>query len=227
MNVRLPRLLTILFLAFTSESYSQETSLSINSMLNNAAGRPPVTAGNGAGEIRGISGSGTWADDGFLRLSAGGGSTPATKCYIDISGYTADAGNDRYENIIFGTVGQERMRVDINGNVGIGTTRPTDKLSVNGTVTAKRVRVTQSVWPDYVFDSTYHLPSLESVEKYVKEHKHLEGIPSAAIIEKDDLDLGSMQALMLKKMEEMTLYLIELKKENAALREEIEKIKTK
>lgn len=85
----------------------------------------------------------------------------------------------------------------------------------------------KGTWPDYVFAADYKLPSLYEVEKYVKEHQHLEGIPSAETIEKDNQDLGNIQVQMLKKLEEMTLYIIELKKENDAMKLEIEKLKAK
>ncbi|MEX6688861.1 hypothetical protein QTN47_15240 [Danxiaibacter flavus] len=105
------------------------------------------------------------------------------------------------------------------GKVGIGTTSPTEKLSVNGTVLAKKVRVSQAAadWPDYVFDSSYELPSLVSVSSFVKENKHLPEMPSALTIEKDGHDLGEVQKLLLKKVEELTLYVIELEKKLALL----------
>lgn len=68
-------------------------------------------------------------------------------------------------------------------------------------------------WADYVFDEKYLLPSLESVEQHIKANKHLPGIPSAATIEKEGLNVGKVQAKMMEKIEELTLYVIELKKE--------------
>ncbi|GAA3912768.1 hypothetical protein GO495_25140 [Chitinophaga oryziterrae] len=203
--------------------------VAMNSKLINTQDRPAITTGFIAGEINGFSGAGQTADDGFLRLSAGGGTTAATKTFIDISGYTASATNDRYENIILGTQGLERVRVDGSGNVGIGTKDAHGyKLAVNGAGIFTKVVVKNYVnWPDYVFDSSYHLPTLESVEKYVTVNKHLQGIPNAATIENENVDLGAMQSMLLKKMEEVTLYLIELKKENNALREEVRQLKAK
>jgi hypothetical protein len=211
-------------------AYSQvPTYLHVNSALNNQQNRPAIIAGQTNGEIRGISGAGPAYDDGLLRLSAGGGTTAGTKCYIDISGYTSDATNERYENITFGTLAQERMRIDANGYVSIGTKNNFGYMfSVNGSAIFQRVVVKKAgTWPDYVFAADYKLPSLYEVEKYIQENKHLEGIPSAETIEKEHLDLGNMQAQMLKKLEEMTLYMIELKKENDALKQEIEKLKVK
>ncbi|WP_090609346.1 hypothetical protein [Parapedobacter koreensis] len=102
-----------------------------------------------------------------------------------------------------------------NGRVGIGTTNPQAKLAVEGTVLAKEVKVkTDIAVPDYVFSPEYELPKLAEVEAYVKEHKHLPEIPSAKDIEKEGLDLAEMNLLLLKKVEELTLHMIELKKEN-------------
>lgn len=103
--------------------------------------------------------------------------------------------------------------------LGIGTVNPQSKLAVNGTITAKQVKVTQTGWSDYVFHKDYQLPTLAAVEKYVATHQHLEGIPSAAEVEKDGIDVGDMNKKLLAKVEELTLYLIEQNKKIAALEE--------
>lgn len=116
----------------------------------------------------------------------------------------------------------EVLTIRDNGNVGIGTTTPSELLSVNGNIRSRKVIVTQTGWPDYVFDSSYQLPSLDSVSSFIQVNKHLPDIPSAATVEKDGHDLGEVQRLLLKKMEEMTLYLIELKKENKILANKVD-----
>jgi hypothetical protein len=102
-----------------------------------------------------------------------------------------------------------------NSNVGIGTVNPTQKLSVDGTVLAKKVKVSQSSidWPDYVFTSVYKLPSLQYVELFIQRNKHLPNVPSAADVKKEGLDLGDNQAVLLRKIEELTLYIIEQNKQ--------------
>ncbi len=127
-----------------------------------------------------------------------------------------------------------RWYVASNGNMGIGTASPTEKLSVDGTVLAKKVRVSAAGspdWPDYVFAPSYELRALSEVENYIKENQHLPEVPSAKDIEANGLDLGSMDATLLKKVEELTLYLIqeskekdELKKENKDLKETLDNI---
>lgn len=111
-------------------------------------------------------------------------------------------------------------RLIVEGDVGIGTTSPTEKLEVNGTVRSKKVRVEATGWPDYVFSRNYKLRTLNELEKYIKENEHLPDVPSAATIEKQGLDLGAMDATLLKKVEELTLYTIDQEKklENQAAR---------
>ncbi|WP_127124662.1 hypothetical protein [Pseudoflavitalea rhizosphaerae] len=120
----------------------------------------------------------------------------------------------------------EAMRITSTGNIGIGTATPQAKLAVNGDVFAKKVKVTASgwpAWPDYVFEETYKLPPLAEVEAFIKKHKHLPEVPSAKEVEADGLDLGNNQAVLLKKIEELTLYVIEQQKQIEELKMEIRK----
>ena len=106
-----------------------------------------------------------------------------------------------------------------NGNVGIGTDNPTYKLSVNGNIRTKEV-VVETGWADYVFNEKYKLKSLVEVEKYIGLNKHLAGIPSSAEIEKNGLFLGDTQKKMMEKIEELTLYMIQLNKKILELEEQ-------
>jgi hypothetical protein len=106
------------------------------------------------------------------------------------------------------------------GNIGIGTqTTGSYKLAVEGGIGARKVVVTQQQWADYVFAEDYPLAPLDHVEKEIKQRKHLPGIPSAKEVETEGLDLGGMQAKMMEKIEELTLYVIDLHKKNRAQEE--------
>ncbi|MFQ6603190.1 hypothetical protein [Flavobacterium sp. C3NV] len=111
-----------------------------------------------------------------------------------------------------------KMSILTNGNVGIGTINPTNKLDVNGTIHSKEVKVDMNGWPDFVFKKEYNLPTLDEVEKHIAEKGHLENIPSEEEVLQNGINLGEMNAKLLQKIEEMTLYLIEMKKENESLK---------
>jgi hypothetical protein len=104
-----------------------------------------------------------------------------------------------------------------DGNVGIGTTNPTQKLSVNGTVRAHEV-IVDTGWSDYVFDESYKLTALSETEAFVKAEKHLPGIPSAKEVAEHGISVGEMQAKLLAKIEELTLHVIAQQKEIEALK---------
>jgi hypothetical protein len=118
--------------------------------------------------------------------------------------------------------GNHVMRMAANGNVGIGTTSPREKLSVNGKIRAHEIKVETTNWPDYVFTKDYALPSLAEMEKHIKEKGHLSGIPSATEVKVNGIDLGEMNAKLLQKIEELTLYLIEQNKIIVAQNEKFE-----
>ncbi|WP_052496463.1 hypothetical protein [Pedobacter lusitanus] len=99
-----------------------------------------------------------------------------------------------------------------NGNVGIGIANPAEKLSVNGNIRAKEIKVETDNWPDYVFHEGYPVQSLPELEKYIKINKHLPDMPSAQKAENDGISLGEMNKLLLKRLEETTMQLIELNK---------------
>ncbi len=100
------------------------------------------------------------------------------------------------------------------GNLGIGTMTPREKLSVNGNIRAKEVKVEAANWPDYVFEEGYNVGTLEGLESYIKTNKHLPEMPSAREVEGNGIQLGEMNKLLLKKVEELTLYLIEQQKDS-------------
>jgi hypothetical protein len=114
----------------------------------------------------------------------------------------------------------EKFRIQNNGFVGIGTTSPSEKLEVNGNaliqgdLESKKVKVSAAPgsFPDYVFANEYQLKSLSELEAFIKENGHLPNVPTAKEVEANGQDLGLIQQKLLEKIEELTLYIIELEK---------------
>jgi hypothetical protein len=132
------------------------------------------------------------------------------------------------------------------GNTGIGTYTPNAKfhvngaqliggnsariaagysLSVDGKIIAEEVKVQLSTaWPDYVFGKNYKLLPLDELEQSINKNKHLPNIPSAAEVEKEGISLGDMNKRLMEKVEELTLYIIDINKKNNALAEKVQKL---
>ncbi|CAN5426625.1 hypothetical protein BH09BAC6_BH09BAC6_30140 [soil metagenome] len=137
-----------------------------------------------------------------------------------MSGMINAAAISRY-SIYDVTNSTERLVVLNNGNIGIGITNPLEKLAVNGTIHSKAVIVDLLGWSDYVFNSNYRLAGLSDVKTYIDKNHHLPDMPSEAEIVKTGLNLGDMNKLLTKKVEELTLYAIgqenQVKEQQAAL----------
>ncbi|MFI5219303.1 MAG: hypothetical protein ACHQNT_07410 [Bacteroidia bacterium] len=146
----------------------------------------------------------------------------------------------------FKTNNQVRMYIKANGDMGIGTQSPLAKFDVNGVIKGNELRIgtttsatgylasiggkliaeevrvdLKAVWPDYVFDKNYSLLSLDELEQFIVKHNHLPGIPDAGNIKSSGIMLGEMQTKTMEKVEEVTLYLIQLKNENNLLKAQI------
>lgn len=115
--------------------------------------------------------------------------------------------------------------VNTSGNVGLGTMNPTSMLTVAGNINSREVKVTVDAGADFVFENNYNLTSLDAVDKYIKENKHLPEIASADKMKKEGINLSEMNIKLLQKIEELTLYMIQMKKENQEMKEDILKLK--
>lgn len=124
------------------------------------------------------------------------------------------------------TTWSNSMRILNNGQVYIGNQKPIGsfndyKLGVDGDVVCKRVVVQTASWADFVFAPDYKLPTLPEVEQYILANKHLPNVPTTTQVTEKGIDLGEMNKILLQKVEELTLYMIELKKENEAIKSAI------
>jgi trimeric autotransporter adhesin len=123
--------------------------------------------------------------------------------------------NKNNKSVMIGTVAAAKTSIDY-------------KLYVEKGILAEKVKVSvQANWPDYVFGKNYSLMPLKEVENYITTNNHLPEVPSAEVIAKDGLDLGKMDATLLKKVEELTLYLIEQNKKIEVLQNELNTLKAK
>ncbi len=133
-----------------------------------------------------------------------------------------------------GSLATERMRITADGKILINQPTPPEndvnlKMAVNGGIWASKIKVTQSGWADYVFESGYKLMPLKALESFIQKNKHLPDVPSAETVIKEGLNLGDNQEILLKKIEELTLYLIaqekRLQKQEKKVAEQAEEIR--
>lgn len=150
----------------------------------------------------------------FLRFYDEGG---IPKGYVGVFGKNSDLYIDPADANLLVT----------SGNVGIGTGFPTEKLSVKGKIRAQEIKVEGNNWPDYVFENDYKNVSLSEIEKFIKINKHLPEMPSVAQVKEDGISLGEMNAKLLKKVEELTLHMIQQEKDMLKLKNDIKILKKK
>lgn len=142
-------------------------------------------------------------------------------------------------NMIMGVLnsdgtGPSAINIDYQNHVGINTLNTSNYLfNCNGTAIFEQVTVKASLggnnpkatpWADYVFDRNYPLPSLQSVADYIRTNRHLPGVPTYAEVQKNGIDLGATQARFLEKIEQLTLYTIDLQQQVDSLRSQSRQI---
>ncbi|MGG5902614.1 hypothetical protein [Sphingobacterium daejeonense] len=114
------------------------------------------------------------------------------------------------------------------GKVGIKTDTPRDfDLAVNGKIRSQEIKVEAANWPDYVFKKDHLLPTLTETEEFINKNGHLPDVPSANEAERNGISLGEMNKILLKKIEEITLYLIDKDKEFDKLKKEMDTLNHK
>ncbi len=147
-----------------------------------------------------------------------------TSCKAQTVGNTA---TNRDGSLTLFDNAQENKSVYVTktGNVGIGLKKPKDKLEVNGQIHARSVKIDVKDWADFVFEEGYDLPRLREIEAYINQEGHLPNVPSTEKVLKDGVQLGEMQKILLQKVEELTLYLIEQNKEITTLKAEVKRLK--
>jgi hypothetical protein len=152
------------------------------------------------------------------------------KGFIQLSGNNIRIGTNSSNlagHFVIRTGGGDRVFVNQNGNVGIGTGPVNEhRLAVQGSVICEQLKVELVAdWPDYVFSDSYDLTPLSELKDFINTHHHLPNIPSASEVMKDGIDVGEMHRKLLEKVEELTLYLIEKDEQIEKLKTELELLK--
>ncbi|MBK9402274.1 MAG: hypothetical protein IPN36_15965 [Bacteroidetes bacterium] len=188
----------------TAAAGAGSTLVSGNAILINSLGNVSINQTNGPSTLDVTLKAGTSATASFWGTNSGFASH---FCY----------GSNEDTYIRGGKTSSNIIIADLTNNVGVGTANPAFKLDVCGTMRAKEVRVSTG-WCDYVFADDYKLPALRDVEAFIKTNKHLPEVTPGAIIESEGLELGKTSAQMIKKIEALTLYVIDLQKQVDALK---------
>ncbi|MCT4637603.1 MAG: hypothetical protein N4A72_07830 [Bacteroidales bacterium] len=121
---------------------------------------------------------------------------------------------------------QTSMFFEKGGNVGIGTTKTNGyKLAVDGTIGAREIVVNTEAWADFVFAKNYRLMPLSEVESFITENNHLPDVPSEQEVKENGINVAEMNAKLLQKIEELTLYVIEQNKRISELEKQVKENK--
>ncbi|MFA8451056.1 MAG: hypothetical protein ACEPOW_10210 [Bacteroidales bacterium] len=124
------------------------------------------------------------------------------------------------EAALFSTDATFRGKVDVTNNINV-----TGNATIKGTVVADRISLSIGSFPDYVFESNYKLRSIYDLEKFIQNNKHLPGIPAAKVIEKEGMNVGEMNRILVEKVEELTLYTVNQQRLIDQLKIEVDQLK--
>jgi trimeric autotransporter adhesin len=231
------------FTSLTNASTAVTTNPNATTLSLDSSGKVILVPGTviNAGTNTTVSGTGTTSSPYVI-------SVPIATQNWGLTGNAAISGTNfigttNNSSLLVKTNDTTRMSVDSIGNVFvnnkllIGSVDPSEvgqyALAVNGTAIFTKAKLKlYSQWPDYVFGDDYHLPGLDEVENYIKLNKHLSDMPSADDVKKQGIDIGDNQTVLVKKVEELTLYIIDqnnkVEEENRQiqeLRDEVEELK--
>ena len=165
---------------------------------------------SGSNELLRLDGS-----NGFLDFMTSG----VQKAFLQSSGNDLKVASNSGNVVLGNNVSGDVLYVVSNGTVGIGTSDTKGyKLGVDGNIVCEELKVKNSVnWPDFVFDEKYNLNSIDEMAAFIDQNNHLPGIPSAIEMHENGVEVGEMQKKLLQKIEELSLYIIDLKKQNDLL----------
>jgi len=236
---RIPLLLMLLMM---QSNFAQNTILTGNVGIGTNAPETLLNVNVGSGGLNGIAGIrvGGLVNYSSLELGIDGDYDGMIRSYGNNINYYAGhwktkgtpATEDHSHNWYTSKIGSTdwatvKMTLNADGNLGIGTINPKNKLDIRGTIHSQEVKVDMDNWSDFVFKKDYNLPTLKEVEKHITEKGHLQDIPSEEEVLKNGINLGEMNAKLLQKIEELTLYMIEMKKENIEMKERLTKLENK
>jgi hypothetical protein len=145
------------------------------------------------------------------------------------TGATNQAVNDQFiaDNTKFYVRNDGRVIIGSETMVNGSHDLPTTLLTVDGTAICRELFVTQNNWADSIFKPEYNLIPLDSVQNYVSMHGHLPGVPSEQEVKQNGSNLGQTDVILLTKIEELTLYMLQLQKQNAEMQKELDELKKK
>lgn len=220
--------------ALSSATANNNTALGVNSMLYHQTGDYNLGVGQNS-----LANNLTGANNTAIGFSAGFNATGSNNVFIGSAAGFAETGSNKLY-IANTSTAQPTIYGDFNANfISIGnnvTLAKRDAIAASGAygllvekgILTEKIKVATMAsadWADYVFDENYKMLSLEEVEKYIKVNKHLPNVPSAEEMSKNGLDMVTSDSKLLEKIEELTLYMIEMNKEIKALKEENAKLK--